>query len=423
MGRKQRQERVRLAAAREREISCLRQQLMEAQGAAVTKDREGALRLGESIARAAVRHAADRELATKLASMLSDTVAHFAAQRQEWMEHSSAVQLEAAARWADTDATRKELHVATPQGATCARATVLRLHEDEAEQQSELLCSEAAEWDLLLADFLHTAEGIAQAERLSHEGVGQGEEVGKQRAPGALEAKKKRRQRRRRRRAKRNDATNCTVDSPPADQSDGGLTVRVHSSVASPSTADSSDHRSDSKALLIDNVCFWVAAFAPKSWASTCSDAARSVFGVMRIYQLGWHRLDWYLGRFQSMGADNPSDLDYFGPEMGWIYYYRVQVQALAGTVRKLCKADPSAGPVRFLTNWVLDMDLRANMYEEMRLRHKALYIAARCMVDDHEAVAGTLEGVLKAFDKRKEEEDDDGADDANNTAVADSTA
>eukprot|EP01062_Namystynia_karyoxenos_P003502 TRINITY_DN11255_c0_g1_i1.p1 TRINITY_DN11255_c0_g1~~TRINITY_DN11255_c0_g1_i1.p1 ORF type:complete len:609 (+),score=77.51 TRINITY_DN11255_c0_g1_i1:72-1829(+) len=151
--------------------------------------------------------------------------------------------------------------------------------------------------------------------------------------------------------------------------------------------------------LFIDHICFWVAAFAPQSWAPVCSKAARFVHHVLGIYIQGWRKVCYKMGASQTMGVDDPRDHNMFGPGIGFVYRGILEVKDLQVDVRS-SPFDPMK--VMFYHRWVLHMDFQIAMYEEMRLRHKELYLlAGRITINLTEVRDKTLEQVLAAFDQR----------------------
>eukprot|EP01062_Namystynia_karyoxenos_P014220 TRINITY_DN15114_c0_g1_i2.p1 TRINITY_DN15114_c0_g1~~TRINITY_DN15114_c0_g1_i2.p1 ORF type:complete len:392 (+),score=98.75 TRINITY_DN15114_c0_g1_i2:86-1261(+) len=203
-----------------------------------------------------------------------------------------------------------------------------------------------------------------------------------------------------------------------------GEFATAHSGTAatsSDSMSSATSSAASSKALFIDNICFWVAAFVPKSWAPVCSEAARTVHKVMNIYVMGWRRVGALVACFQSKGAQCPRDREEIGPEAGWIHYYNLQLQALKHDIIQHAQGNPRAGCPMWITRWLLHMDFRMNMYENLRLHHKGLYNAACEKLHIYLSVIDKLGTALKAYDQRKlpdVEAGDSGAADADLAAA-----
>eukprot|EP01062_Namystynia_karyoxenos_P003194 TRINITY_DN11127_c0_g1_i2.p1 TRINITY_DN11127_c0_g1~~TRINITY_DN11127_c0_g1_i2.p1 ORF type:complete len:378 (+),score=113.81 TRINITY_DN11127_c0_g1_i2:87-1136(+) len=169
------------------------------------------------------------------------------------------------------------------------------------------------------------------------------------------------------------------------------------------STSSGSSTRTPSKeALFIDNICFWVAAFVPYSWAPVCSDAARMVLQVVNIDVQVWVDVYLSVSTFQSMGSHYAPDLQLLGPDLGWLYHAYLSVQALRHEVFQLMKSDSRAAPAPWASRFLLHMDFQSNMYETMRLGHKDAYLALRTILAVKNIVRRHISQALEAFDQRK---------------------
>eukprot|EP01062_Namystynia_karyoxenos_P010078 TRINITY_DN13579_c0_g1_i1.p1 TRINITY_DN13579_c0_g1~~TRINITY_DN13579_c0_g1_i1.p1 ORF type:complete len:425 (+),score=77.04 TRINITY_DN13579_c0_g1_i1:79-1275(+) len=150
-------------------------------------------------------------------------------------------------------------------------------------------------------------------------------------------------------------------------------------------------------ALFVDNVCYWLAAFVPSSWAPVCSGSARAVLGTITTYSQGWADTARSLGQWQSKGSDHPPDRDSFGPEKGDPHYGQIQLRLL----KRRAIAAPHRGSRVWFNRWMLHMDILANLYEWMRLQCKSLYLRAKVIHWDLDKVRQTLKDVLDMYDDR----------------------
>eukprot|EP01062_Namystynia_karyoxenos_P001684 TRINITY_DN10579_c0_g1_i4.p1 TRINITY_DN10579_c0_g1~~TRINITY_DN10579_c0_g1_i4.p1 ORF type:complete len:641 (+),score=58.79 TRINITY_DN10579_c0_g1_i4:84-1925(+) len=249
------------------------------------------------------------------------------------------------------------------QAELCVYARALRLQKAECEQRSGLICSEAERRQLLQAHCWLAAEEAARAEVMGHE-------------TDALAL------------------LTAAMDAPCSG-------IVSASEVVRPPTAAS-------EVLFVDHICSSLAAFVPRHWAPVCSKAARFVHGVLSIYSTGWRQQVWRMGYNQSMGSLNVEDNDIFGPGLGLFSFYAWHLRRLKATVKAL---DPPV--TAFYQNWELFMDIRLTMYEEIRLRHRELYLDALLVRENLLDVQTTLEQVLTTFDQRTASSSDEEADPA----------
>eukprot|EP01062_Namystynia_karyoxenos_P040282 TRINITY_DN29387_c0_g2_i1.p1 TRINITY_DN29387_c0_g2~~TRINITY_DN29387_c0_g2_i1.p1 ORF type:complete len:474 (+),score=68.73 TRINITY_DN29387_c0_g2_i1:71-1423(+) len=171
--------------------------------------------------------------------------------------------------------------------------------------------------------------------------------------------------------------------------------------------------RSKSKAakvLLEDNVCFWVATFVRRDWARACISSARAVWGVISVCITGWIDTCFELGQFQSMGWENEYDASVWGPAPGPIMEARVEIYRLRLSVKHDDRYDRTV--TNWISRWRLHMDFTMLLYEEMRLRLREVFQRMKQMTQGLQDVAGVLQDMLEARDRRlaMEEEADDGA-------------
>eukprot|EP01062_Namystynia_karyoxenos_P072698 TRINITY_DN6904_c1_g1_i3.p1 TRINITY_DN6904_c1_g1~~TRINITY_DN6904_c1_g1_i3.p1 ORF type:complete len:393 (+),score=93.46 TRINITY_DN6904_c1_g1_i3:92-1180(+) len=200
-------------------------------------------------------------------------------------------------------------------------------------------------------------------------------------------------------------------------------TAHSHSVMSSVDNDDASSaiYSSASEVLFIDHICFWVAAFVPRSWAPVCSKASRFVFRVIHIYRHVWNFVGVPLAHLQSKGKDSATDNRAHGPGFGEIYRAYLKVQRLRDTVLRL-REHSTAGNPRFITRWVLHMDFQINMYDTMRLRHRELYLTALSKYKCYSSVLDNIKQALKAFDDRKMAEankEEDGGEAAESSSSA----
>eukprot|EP01062_Namystynia_karyoxenos_P001677 TRINITY_DN10579_c0_g1_i1.p1 TRINITY_DN10579_c0_g1~~TRINITY_DN10579_c0_g1_i1.p1 ORF type:complete len:451 (+),score=78.17 TRINITY_DN10579_c0_g1_i1:84-1355(+) len=241
---------------------------------------------------------------------------------------------------------------------TCVHAPVLQLQEDECEQRSGLICSEAERRQLQQAHCCLAAERAARAEIVGHESD----------ALALLTA---------------------ATDAPSGIASKAGEVVRPPTAAA--------------EVLFVDHICSSLAAFVPRHWAPVCSKAARFVHGVLSIYSAAWKQVLWRMGYNQSMGRLNVEDNDIFGPGLGLFAWCAWHIRNLKVTVKAL---DPPL--TSFYQNWELHMDFQLHMYEEMRLRHRELFLDAVTIRENLFEVQNTLEQVLGTFDQRTASSDEE---------------
>eukprot|EP01062_Namystynia_karyoxenos_P007799 TRINITY_DN12745_c0_g1_i6.p1 TRINITY_DN12745_c0_g1~~TRINITY_DN12745_c0_g1_i6.p1 ORF type:complete len:559 (+),score=47.54 TRINITY_DN12745_c0_g1_i6:85-1677(+) len=188
------------------------------------------------------------------------------------------------------------------------------------------------------------------------------------------------------------------------DGGDGAAALNGSTPVLNPDTPGATGPRPPSQAgavLEIDHVAHWVALFVRRDWAPVSSAAARSVAGVINAEREIWWSSFVSIGFFQSVGIEHATDTSDFGPEIGPLRAARLAFDQLAEDV--LALATPRC--MRWFNRWRVRLLLTANMYEEMRLRHRELYAAARQMLGDLDSVLDTLEATLDMYDHRVSEE------------------
>eukprot|EP01062_Namystynia_karyoxenos_P014221 TRINITY_DN15114_c0_g1_i3.p1 TRINITY_DN15114_c0_g1~~TRINITY_DN15114_c0_g1_i3.p1 ORF type:complete len:365 (+),score=100.97 TRINITY_DN15114_c0_g1_i3:84-1178(+) len=288
----------------------------------------------------------------------------------------------------------------------------------EPEQRAAVVVDEKQERKALSSRNFFAVEAQGRAELAAAEEAARAELAAMQAAcrkdlKRQREARRKNRQKQRKgKRGGRNSVqpTRLEEDSGITDEHTTAHSAVTRSSSASPPS--SASLASSNKDLFVDNVCFWVAAFAPFSWAPVCSVTARAVLQVMKIYELGWRTVGFSIAHFQSMGRDHAPDLNWFGPDPGVVYCSYLRVQELKNKVVQLASRGLSRVCVHWFCRWLLHMDLQLNMYEAMRLRYKELFLAAKARVGVHLAVFESIEGALEAFDRRKALEAEGNADD-----------
>eukprot|EP01062_Namystynia_karyoxenos_P017586 TRINITY_DN16484_c0_g1_i1.p1 TRINITY_DN16484_c0_g1~~TRINITY_DN16484_c0_g1_i1.p1 ORF type:complete len:486 (+),score=58.19 TRINITY_DN16484_c0_g1_i1:86-1459(+) len=164
------------------------------------------------------------------------------------------------------------------------------------------------------------------------------------------------------------------------------------------------DRRKAREALFIDHICYWVAAFAPRSWAPVCAKSARTVAKVLKTYQEGWRDVVRQMGRTQSMGAMHGPDHHCFGPESGLIHASYMEIEALK---QKILRTPMPPGDGCFVNTWMLHMDFTKHLYEEIRLRHKQMYLHSRYTFRALAEVSTTLADVLEMYGRRTAEDED----------------
>eukprot|EP01062_Namystynia_karyoxenos_P017427 TRINITY_DN16411_c0_g1_i1.p1 TRINITY_DN16411_c0_g1~~TRINITY_DN16411_c0_g1_i1.p1 ORF type:complete len:475 (+),score=139.55 TRINITY_DN16411_c0_g1_i1:113-1426(+) len=152
------------------------------------------------------------------------------------------------------------------------------------------------------------------------------------------------------------------------------------------------------EALFIDNIGFWVAAYVPRSWAPVCSKAARSVVRVLHVYRQGWESVRLALGHWQSRGTAYRPDCDLFGPEPGPLIAASEELKALKGQIVRTPWPQMRGGERKLnysLHQWCVHIDIIANVWEEMRLKYRQLYVSATVTTWDLDDVRDTLEEAL----------------------------
>eukprot|EP01062_Namystynia_karyoxenos_P014223 TRINITY_DN15114_c0_g2_i1.p1 TRINITY_DN15114_c0_g2~~TRINITY_DN15114_c0_g2_i1.p1 ORF type:complete len:370 (+),score=86.29 TRINITY_DN15114_c0_g2_i1:91-1200(+) len=296
-----------------------------------------------------------------------------------------------------------------------ALAAELRLlPHAEAEQRAGLAKVEGDGWDAL---FPEKTEGVHRTDILAAEQAAWDAWAAEQAANRKAikrQRESRRKSRQKQRKGKRGGGKSVSLDDSGVESSDEFATAHsVITTASDPESTIAPSSMSSSEALFVDHICFWIAAFVPHSWAPVCSKAARTVLKVINIYVGGWKVVGSPIAAIQSMGSDYLPDLELLGPGIGLFYHSILRVRELRKKVFNLQRANRSSAPPRWISRWLLHMDRQCNMYEEMRLEHKELYIAARGMIIDYADVRKTLGEVLESFDQRKLAEEGEEADDS----------
>eukprot|EP01062_Namystynia_karyoxenos_P067041 TRINITY_DN6093_c0_g1_i2.p1 TRINITY_DN6093_c0_g1~~TRINITY_DN6093_c0_g1_i2.p1 ORF type:complete len:520 (+),score=97.46 TRINITY_DN6093_c0_g1_i2:92-1561(+) len=155
------------------------------------------------------------------------------------------------------------------------------------------------------------------------------------------------------------------------------------------------------EALMVNTVCHGVAVFVPEDWAPACSTTARAVWSVMRAHSQGWKHGETMLGLFRSRGRESFHDNRHYGPEPGMLHSAVLQVQALRAGVLNI--------PGRYWTDWTsrffCHVELQGNIYEEMRIRYKRLYIASKTLAKKATGAVDRIQNALILYEKRIEAE------------------
>eukprot|EP01062_Namystynia_karyoxenos_P081524 TRINITY_DN8984_c0_g1_i2.p1 TRINITY_DN8984_c0_g1~~TRINITY_DN8984_c0_g1_i2.p1 ORF type:complete len:352 (+),score=122.65 TRINITY_DN8984_c0_g1_i2:79-1134(+) len=272
------------------------------------------------------------------------------------------------------------------------------LQRAEADHRAESINEENDEWDNLISNSPAVVESVRRTGLMAEEDVARAELIAARAASrDAIRRRRKmlRKRKQQWKRKHRGDADPAHQEERPgsgSDNIDAVHCVTAHSAVSKAR-----------KALFIDNICFWVAAFVPYSWAPVNSEAARTVLKVMNIYKLGWITIRRSLGTFQSMGHHYPLDRERFGPGVGMIHSSYLEVQTLRHDVFTLLRVDRSSITGAFATHWLLHMDKLLNMYEALRLSQKELYVAATDLRWVHGSARKKMQEALEAYGRRKQ--------------------
>eukprot|EP01062_Namystynia_karyoxenos_P012382 TRINITY_DN14448_c0_g1_i1.p1 TRINITY_DN14448_c0_g1~~TRINITY_DN14448_c0_g1_i1.p1 ORF type:complete len:475 (+),score=49.63 TRINITY_DN14448_c0_g1_i1:93-1427(+) len=396
-------------------VGCLVAQQQGLQGrspiAATAAHRDGALRREECLARAAVREEAASELAAQLSATLGAVTELFTAQRRVWAEEICAHEAVAATLRRDLRETTTQVHTARLcEPLTRAEQSAREGHTAEALAMLRALALDSIrQAEQIARDAELQAEAEQRSEVVRHERVAPVEPDGPFIASGeeGPHKKKARRSRRggRRHRKKRGD---CHGLRRQRQEGDAG-TSPSHGGVCAADEGAARGSTPANEALFIDHICFWLAAFAPRSWAPVCSKSARMVLATLHIFHSGWEDIVFQIACFQSMGIHDRADNTYIGPGVGPLHWATLEVQNLLPAARA---AFPLGRGVPLWANrWVLYMDQTVNLYEEMRLAHKALFFDGITVMRNIRDVKETVAGVLALFDQRTEPvvEDADG--------------
>eukprot|EP01062_Namystynia_karyoxenos_P072692 TRINITY_DN6904_c0_g1_i6.p1 TRINITY_DN6904_c0_g1~~TRINITY_DN6904_c0_g1_i6.p1 ORF type:complete len:400 (+),score=114.46 TRINITY_DN6904_c0_g1_i6:73-1200(+) len=296
-------------------------------------------------------------------------------------------------------------------------AEVKVLEHVEAEQRAGLMHGAL---DKLRGMFPEAAETSSRAELVVAEAAAW-ETLAIVHAAHRKEVKRLRKNQRKKRQKDRKRELERHNRGKPTPQDDGGaisdtpgeFTVARSFVSSTDSDVGSVTPSSASEALFVDNICFWVAAFVPRSWAPVCSKASRTVFRVINIYLQGLDYVGVRLAHMQSKGRDYAPDHGLWGPGLGTVYRAYVKVQALKEKVMR-DREYPGCGDQQFITRWLLHMDFQLSMYDSLRLRTRELYLAVRHKYIVYENVLDNIKEALDAFDNRKiaeaNEEEDGGA-------------
>eukprot|EP01062_Namystynia_karyoxenos_P064926 TRINITY_DN5807_c2_g2_i3.p1 TRINITY_DN5807_c2_g2~~TRINITY_DN5807_c2_g2_i3.p1 ORF type:complete len:448 (+),score=74.82 TRINITY_DN5807_c2_g2_i3:77-1345(+) len=147
--------------------------------------------------------------------------------------------------------------------------------------------------------------------------------------------------------------------------------------------------------LFIDKICHWVGSFVYRDWARVCSTTARGVQRALLETYGVWSTAADMLGKYQSSGRRLSGDNHYFGSVPGPIVAARDEVRALHDKVVR-CQCTQ-----RWQGRFVLHLLITANMYEEMRLLHRRVFMTAANMTTDLHRTLLTLEQTLGSYDSR----------------------
>eukprot|EP01062_Namystynia_karyoxenos_P036592 TRINITY_DN26653_c1_g1_i2.p1 TRINITY_DN26653_c1_g1~~TRINITY_DN26653_c1_g1_i2.p1 ORF type:complete len:514 (+),score=135.89 TRINITY_DN26653_c1_g1_i2:80-1543(+) len=155
-----------------------------------------------------------------------------------------------------------------------------------------------------------------------------------------------------------------------------------------------------SKALKIDVICYSVATFVPEDWAPVCSTSSRAAWAVMHVHSLGWKEGEDILGPFRSKGRHNGYDNQHYGSEPGPVFSAMLDVQVLLSAVYR---THGFWGP--WHERWVVHMEYCINLYEEMRVRYKELFLTCRTLGKKASCAADRIQQALTMYEERTEAE------------------
>eukprot|EP01062_Namystynia_karyoxenos_P081523 TRINITY_DN8984_c0_g1_i11.p1 TRINITY_DN8984_c0_g1~~TRINITY_DN8984_c0_g1_i11.p1 ORF type:complete len:394 (+),score=114.92 TRINITY_DN8984_c0_g1_i11:78-1184(+) len=296
-----------------------------------------------------------------------------------------------------------------------AEAAELRLLQHaEADRRAGLIKEEEEELKKLISSAPVVVEAVRRTGLMAAEDAAWAELIAARAA--SRDAVRRRRKMLRKRkqqwkRKHRGDTNPAHQENSLGSGSDNSVTSHCVATTDSPDSTVSTARIPANKALFIDNVCFWVAAFVPWSWAPVHSEAASTVLKVMCIYKEGWKTIRRGLAFFQSMGQHYAFDREQIGPGVGLIYSSYLEVQTLRHEVFRLVRADPRSITGAFASRWLLHMDKLLNMYEALRLSQKELYVAATNLRWVHGSARKKIQEALEVYKRRKQTDNkDDGA-------------
>eukprot|EP01062_Namystynia_karyoxenos_P029811 TRINITY_DN22333_c0_g1_i1.p1 TRINITY_DN22333_c0_g1~~TRINITY_DN22333_c0_g1_i1.p1 ORF type:complete len:498 (+),score=98.58 TRINITY_DN22333_c0_g1_i1:83-1576(+) len=167
--------------------------------------------------------------------------------------------------------------------------------------------------------------------------------------------------------------------------------------------AKHAQHSNASEAIFIDQICFWISTFVHRDWARVCSRSARMVAHVMFVFKEGWVSVVDLLGHWQSQGAPCRFDRLNFGPEPGPLMAAAGDMDRLRHKARSL---QLNSGNAFWFNRWYVYMGMTVNLYDEMQLRSKEIFLTARqtCILLAH--TVDSLNAALEMYDSRKAAEE-----------------
>eukprot|EP01062_Namystynia_karyoxenos_P020833 TRINITY_DN17894_c0_g1_i2.p1 TRINITY_DN17894_c0_g1~~TRINITY_DN17894_c0_g1_i2.p1 ORF type:complete len:453 (+),score=113.07 TRINITY_DN17894_c0_g1_i2:85-1359(+) len=178
------------------------------------------------------------------------------------------------------------------------------------------------------------------------------------------------------------DALAVRECEPCARTSGAELTVPESTGARSPTYAR--------ECLFIDIICHWVGTFVHRDWARVCSRTAAAVCSVLIERHHVWYTTVVLIGKFQSVGAEQPGDLHFFGPEPGPLAVARQAVLSLGKEV-----AATDTPKLRARDRFVIHLKIIAHMYEELRLQHWQAFAMVNAVANDIDDALLTLEETL----------------------------
>eukprot|EP01062_Namystynia_karyoxenos_P012689 TRINITY_DN14586_c0_g3_i2.p2 TRINITY_DN14586_c0_g3~~TRINITY_DN14586_c0_g3_i2.p2 ORF type:complete len:367 (+),score=87.51 TRINITY_DN14586_c0_g3_i2:99-1103(+) len=173
----------------------------------------------------------------------------------------------------------------------------------------------------------------------------------------------------------------------------------VHSSALDLVPAETAGSRRPTYArdwLLLDVICHWVSTFVYRDWACVCSTAARAVAQVIFPVHRVWGTTAKLLGEFQSIGQAGFHDNHHFGPEPGPLLAAHHAVLALHKEALQTRNRDG-----RWKEFFLIHMQMTANLYEEMRLHQRQMFITSANRATNLLNAFRTLERTLEKRDAR----------------------